>query len=163
MPKHDPFGDFFDDDPLNTSDVSSFLTHERHLRKNRHDKAKRDALNEVGAPPVLTEEILALRKQYREDYILAHKDLFPNSTGASEYGEDQKTAIRRFQGIIQGRSGGKLVQCEPRGFCKTSRAINQLLLAILEGDVRFALLVSSEIGKAEEIAEITYFLCSEKA
>lgn len=153
MAKRDPFAEFFDDDSLNTADISSFLKHDRNLKGNRIARAKRDALNEVGLPPELSPELLELRKMYRNDYVLAHKDLFPSSTGSSEYGEDQKTAIRRFQTIVQGRSGGKLVQCEPRGFAKTSRAINQLLLAVLEGDITFALLVSSEIGKATEILE----------
>lgn len=157
MPKtHDPFGEFFEDDPLNNlslDDIASFRNRDNILRRSRVQKARRDANNEVGVPPALTEEILAKRKVYRSDYILAHKELFPNSTGASEYGEDQKTAIRRFQSIVQGKSGGKLVQCEPRAFCKTSRAINQMVLGILEGDMKFALVVSSEIGKSADILE----------
>lgn len=152
MVKHDPFGEFFDDGS-GIDDLESFAKRNLVLQNSRIQKNKRDANNEVGMPPPISPEILELRTKYRDDFVLAHTDLFPNSTGSSPYGEDQKTAIRRFQGILQGRSGGKLVQCEPRGFAKTSRAINQLLLAILQGDVTFALVVSSEIGKATEILE----------
>lgn len=153
--KFDKFGDFYEDsnDTIDTSSLESFLYHEDTLRIRRQQKAQRDAVNEVGAPPLISDELLARRKLYREDYVLAHKEIFPNSTGVSEYGEEQKTAIRRFQGIVQGRSGGKLVQCEPRGFCKTSRAINQILLGVLHGDIEFALVVSSELGKSEDIIE----------
>ena len=151
--KPDPFAEFFEDDPINTTSYDSFMDHEKRLRSHRGQKNKRDALNEVGAPPVISEEILAKRKIYRDDWVLAHRELFPMSTGASEFGRDQQKAIRRFQAIVQGRSGGKLVQCEPRGYCKTSRAINQILLGHLQGDIQFSLLVSSELGKTADIMD----------
>lgn len=85
------------------------------------------------------------------DYVTAHEKVFPASTGQKPFGEEQQTAIRRFQRIVQSR--GKLVQAEPRGFAKTSRAVNQLLLGILEGQIRFALVVSSALDKSEDIME----------
>jgi Phage terminase large subunit (GpA) len=152
MGKFDIFEEFADDFIPDGVDPTSFLKHEHNLRKNNADRHRRDALNEVGKVALITPEILERREFYKKDYVQAHLDLFPNSTGMRPFGDEQQMAIRRFQRIVQSRQG-KLVQAEPRGFAKTSRAVNQLLLAVLQGYVQFGLIVSSEIGKSEDIME----------
>jgi len=153
--KFDPFGEFEDDSyisgELTQEELSTFVYHDRSVRKNAADRRKRDILNEVQVAEPLTEEQIARKEYYKTDYIQAHKDLFPSSTGQRDFGEDQQIAIKRFQRIVQSR--GKLIQLEPRGFAKTSRAVNQALLAILQGYIQFGLIVSSETSKSEDIME----------
>lgn len=153
MPKIDIFGDFAE----LPDDFNDFYKEVRKERKNRqiaNSASRRTATsNEIGELPPITEEILELRKKYKEDYVIAHREIFTASTGMKDFGDDQQEAIRRFQKVLQGMSGGKLVQAEPRGFAKTSRAVNQILLALLQGDIKFALIVSSEIGKSIDIME----------
>lgn len=148
----DPFAEF--DDPTGEVDPHEFL---KHIQTENFTKSyeghRRRKENPANMIPLfeITEEMKAKRKMYDQDYVLAHRELFPMSTGVKPYGEEQEKAVRRFQRIVHTR--GKLVQAEPRGFGKTSRAVNQLLLGILEGRVRFALVVSSAIDKAEDIME----------
>lgn len=151
MPRIDIFGEFEDEnDEINDIQNLIFSDKKQYNTTKRGTNA-RLAQYEVKGDFTITDEIVALRKKYRDDYVQAHLDIFPASTGIKEYGEDQKTAIRRFQKIAQTR--GKLVQVEPRGFAKTSRAVNQMLLAILEGDIKFGLIVSSELSKSIDIME----------
>jgi hypothetical protein len=150
--------DEFDDDER----IPEFLTPEETLqaitRKNsvnkRNDKRSalmRSLVHNVEANCTLTPELLAAREELRSDYVKMHQTVFPNSTGQKPFGEEQNAAIRRFQRIVQSR--GKLVQAEPRGFAKTSRAVNQLLIGILTGDIKFALIVSSAIDKSQDIMD----------
>lgn len=138
----------FDEFMMNMAQRSKGVT--RHASRDAHRVRRRILENDIPVVEV-SDEILERRKKYREDYVLAHREVFPKSTGVKPYGKEQEKAIRRFHRIVHSR--GKLVQVEPRGYGKTSRAVNQLLLAILEGDVRFALVVSSATDKAKEIME----------
>ncbi len=164
MGKLDPFGEF--EDTGEEIDVTkyikdiSLLNYKVDERTNRKYKTQ----GQDSRIPLftITPEMLAERELYRTDFVLAHEKLFPMSTGVKPYGEEQQKAVRRFQKIVQGR--GKLVQAEPRGFAKTSRAVNQILLGILQGDIRFCLIVSSALDKSVEIMEqITTELTSNNA
>ena len=155
--KIDLFGEFDSDTPLPEKfapdQMQAYLA--KGVRTAIHAKNQKDAyqafLYNLELDTTLTPEILEKRAELHSDYVTAHQKVFPMSTGQKPFGPEQQTAIRRFQRIVQSR--GKLVQAEPRGFAKTSRAINQLLLAILEGTIRFALVVSSAIDKSEDIME----------
>jgi hypothetical protein len=142
--------DIFDEFDEGPEDFNEHRQSQERLR--RHHKVA-VARYEVGNPVPTPPEILEARMKYRNDFVLMHQEIFPHSTGIKPFGPDQEKAIRRFQKIAQKTSGGKLVQAEPRGFAKTSRAVNQILYSILCGDIRFGLLVSSEISKSEDIME----------
>lgn len=164
MPKLDPFGEF--EDTGEEIDVTKYIKDISLLNYKVDERTNRNYKNqgEHSRIPLftITPEMLAERELYRTDFVLAHEKLFPMSTGVKPYGEEQQKAVRRFQKIVQGR--GKLVQAEPRGFAKTSRAVNQILLGILQGDIRFCLIVSSALDKSVEIMEqITTELTSNNA
>lgn len=112
-------------------------------------KRRADKLNEVGVVPGLSPEIMYLRHRYRSDYTLIHEDLFPNSTGIKPFGERQKESIRHSQYFVQ--NGTHVVKCEPRGFTKTSRSTNEGLYGVLDGDIKYLVIVASNTEKAEEI------------
>ena len=157
MPKgFDPFAEFDDDgsvpDFLSPEETSA-LTRQRSMqrRNDRRDQMLKSMFHDVKADVTISPELQAKRDELRSDYVKAHQILFPNSTGQKEFGEEQNKAIRRFQKIVQSR--GKLVQAEPRGFAKTSRAVNQMLMGVLQGDIKFALIVSSAIDKSTDIME----------
>lgn len=149
MPIRDIFGEFDE-----SEDVSGdFYEQYKITQSNMRVKRKQDIKNDVPAVEDPSPEILAERDLYRRDYVKLHQNVYKSSTGIKPFGEDQETAIRRFNNIcLQGR-GAKLVQLEPRGFAKTSRAVNQMVAAALEGDIKFGLIVSSEISKSEEIMD----------
>ena len=158
MPKNfDMFGEFDSDstipETLSPDDLLQAITRKKSVdsRNDKRSALMRSLVHNVEADCTLSPEILAAREELRLDYVKMHQVLFPNSTGQKPFGEEQNTAIRRFQRIVQSR--GKLVQAEPRGFAKTSRAINQLLFGILTGDIKFALVVSSAIDKSQDIME----------
>jgi hypothetical protein len=166
MGKLDPFGEF--EDTGEEIDVTkyikdiSLLNYKTDESTERKYRLQGEGNNSRIPLFVITPEMQAERELYRTDFVLAHEKLFPMSTGVKPYGEEQQKAVRRFQKIVQGR--GKLVQAEPRGFAKTSRAVNQILLGILQGDIRFCLIVSSALDKSVEIMEqITTELTSNNA
>jgi len=122
-----------------------------NLRATKNSKRKKDALNEVGEQPPISQEIIELRKLYEKDYVLAHKDLFTNSTGLRDFGADQINSINMSRNLIW--EGGRLVLAEPRGFVKTGRTCNHALLATLQGARRYVVILAESIEKGQEILE----------
>lgn len=120
----------------------------KQKEKIRNEK-KKDKVNEVGKVPALSEEVLAKRKKYTENYTLIHKELFPNSTGIKPLGEKQEESVRHSQYFVQ--QGTHIVKCEPRGMGKTSRSTNEGLQGVLEGSIKYLVIVASNTEKAEEI------------
>lgn len=145
----DEYGEF--SDPTPTMDYN-MGAHYRHLNKKAlHSKKLRDAANELGPIIQLPQEILDERAYYHTNMVEAHPKLFPESTGLKPFGPVQRESVTRMQYIIQ--HGGKLVQAEPRGFGKTSRGANNLLLGVLEGDIKYGLILGSTVEKAVDIME----------
>ena len=146
----------------------------RESDKTRRARARRsDELNEIGIIPDPSEEILILRTRYSNakefyipsehgltiegfdtpvrptHYINAHAEIFTNSTGIKPLGPAQLDSTVHSQIIIQ--HGGRIVKAEPRGFGKTSRSCNEFLLGVLQGYIKYGLIICSSIEKAEEI------------
>lgn len=159
------------EEPL--KDIEEYLKlqqgNKESLKSRKARKRLSDELNEVGAVPDVTEDILKLRDRYHKDpefydkdpitglpdlarpnhYILAHSEVFQNSTGIKPLSEVQKDSVRHSQIIIQ--NGGRIVKAEPRGFGKTSRSTNEGLLGVLQGDIPYLLIICSTTEKAQEI------------
>lgn len=110
---------------------------------------RRDAENEVGVIATIPPEILEKRARYSADYTLIHPELFTNSSGIKPLSEAQKDSVRHSQYFAQ--HGTHVIKCEPRGFGKTSRSTNEGLYAVLEGSIKYLVLVASNTEKAEEI------------
>ncbi len=134
-------------------DASGDIYKDLSSAQNKTQKKGIDVKNDVPRIEDPSPEILALREVYRHDYVKLHEDIFKSSTGIKEFGEDQKTGTRRFNKICTQGRGAKLVQLEPRGFAKTSRAVNQIVSACLFGDIKFVLIISSEISKSVDIMD----------
>lgn len=153
MSKYDEYDTFYDDsEDDDSAEVLEASARFRHIRSvRRRQEAIRDELNEVGAvgPPEAHWE--EKRIQYETDYVSAHQEIFPRSTGIKPFGQIQIDSIKRTHHTLT--HGGRSVIAEPRGFGKTSRTANNALLAVLQGKVRYALILASSIQKAEDILE----------
>jgi hypothetical protein len=125
----------------------SILVAREKERKRKERLA--DENNEVGFIPEPTPEILEERRRYEQDYALAHAELFPMSTGIKPLGQAQLDAVKHSQYFIQ--NGSHILKCEPRGFGKTSRSTNEGLMGVLQGFIRYLVIVASNTEKAEEI------------
>ena len=133
------------------------VTHESYQRykKERTNKKRKlaamDIVNEVGAAPVPTPEILAERKFYEDNYVEMHQKIFKNSTGIKPFGQVQIDSIQHTHHALT--YGGRVVIAEPRGFGKTTRTSNNALAAILQGKIRYALIIAASVAKASDILE----------
>ena len=145
--------DIYDEFYGDAEDISS--EDWRTLNKTEKDALRRKKARsnkyEVGLCPPLSEEQLELRAKYEKDYVSMHQDLFKRSTGIKPFGSAQITSIKQTQHIIN--HGGRAVIAEPRGFGKTSRTSNNCLMAVLQGKIRYAVILASSVAKATEILE----------
>lgn len=123
------------------------------LVKEQQIKAKkrryRDKINEVGVVPPPSPEIIEERQKYVNDYTLIHPNIFPMSTGIKPLSEAQLDAVRHSQYFVQ--HGTHIIKCEPRAFGKTSRSTNEGIMGVLQGFIKYLVIVASNTEKAEEI------------
>jgi hypothetical protein len=145
----DDYGEIFD--PEDNVTEEQYRNYAENQARIRRDVAERDILNEVGQTPIITEEILTLRKKYEDDYIQAHADLFKQSTGRRPFGPIQIESVNATRDIIM--HGGHIVIIEPRGMGKTTRTANNGLLGVLQGKCKYLLILASSVEKGEEILE----------
>jgi hypothetical protein len=145
----DPYGDFYD--PEADEDAVDIRKYRQTLIDSKRRAAVRDELNEVGRVEKITPENLERREFYEDHYVEAHQELFQRSTGIKPFGITQVESINRTLHTI--KHGGRSVIAEPRGFGKTSRTANNALMAILQGKIRYALILASSVQKAEDILE----------
>src|SRR6056297_2013621 len=123
-------GEFFEDD--DDADVGDFQEAHRSRQRSEKRNRKQSKQNEVGICPDPSPELLEKRKAIRNDYVMMHRELFPNSTGLKPFGPDQIESTYFDQDVFQ--KGGRLLKLEPRAFAKTTRLTNESLAATLEGD-----------------------------
>lgn len=142
------YEEFYDDSPISEEEYKLLKSNQKRTRAAH--KA-RDIRNEVGLVPPITDEIKELREYYSNNYVAMHSEVFTNSTGIKPFGENQERSIRQTQSILT--YGGRAVIAEPRGFAKTSRTTNNALAAILQGKIRYVLILASSVTKATEILE----------
>lgn len=152
MPVFDFFGEFDPSEQVSDNMYEDLKKGRLASGLNRNQK-KVDLKNDIPLVDDPSPEILAERALYRNDYVLLHENVYKSSTGQKPFGDAQKLATRRFNKLATSRLGSKFIQLEPRGFAKTSRAVNQMVAACLEGDIRFGLIISSELSKSIEIMD----------
>lgn len=149
----DNFWDEFIPDPneapefIDSATEYSILVAKEKERKRKERAA--DTSNEVGIVPEVSSEVLLDRKRYEEDYLAVHAELFPQSTGLKPLGPAQRDAVKHSQFFIQ--QGSHILKCEPRGFGKTSRSTNEGTIGVLQGFIKYLVIVASNTEKAEEI------------
>ncbi len=156
-----------------TEEMDEYVRSSESAKTRRARLRKTDEFNEIGVVPDPSQEMLDLRARYsnaRElyipvesglvlpgfdtqvmptHYVHAHAEIFTNSTGIKPLGPCQVESTYHSQIIIQ--HGGRIVKAEPRGFGKTSRSCNEFLLGVLQGYIKYGLIICSSIEKAEEI------------
>lgn len=149
MSTSDPYDSFFDaDDEGVEFDAAKYRTARKDFKRQQ---ALRDTFNEIGVAPPLEPQDLERRILYETDYVAAHQDLFKRSTGIKPFGRTQIDSINRTLHVLT--HGGRSIIAEPRGFGKTSRTANNALLAVLQGKIRYGLILASSVQKAEDILE----------
>lgn len=146
-----PIDFIFEDAPSQEMSKRDLAELGNRRKRERQRYKQSSTYNEVPIIPV-DEETLAEREKYSNDYVLALQELFPNSTGLKPFCPDQIRSIRASEHVIN--HGGNVIKCEPRGFGKTTRAVGEALLAILQGKIRYVLILASEVTKAQEILDI---------
>jgi len=150
MPIED-YEEFFDEDEARQMRHDKFMEHKRNERRRKRSAKQTDILNEVGIVPDATPERQEKIDFYKGNYVQMHYDIFTKSTGIKQFGGPQVESINRSQDVID--HGGRLISIEPRGFAKTSRTSNHALAAVLQGKIRYALILASNVRKASEILE----------
>ena len=143
----DYYGEFYEDE----ENVGDYRRMVKSQERSRKQKKVSDAQNEVGVCPELPPEIYEERAKCRNDFVYMHQKCFPQSTGQKPFSEKQEESTRFDQHVMQ--RGGRVIKLEPRGFAKTSRLSNEALMAAIEGDQPYILIVCSEMGKAEEVMD----------
>lgn len=145
--------DFFQDyesadDTIDNEVYKHQISKQKQVRKKAKQK---DVINEVGVAPPPTPEMLEQRQVYLNDFILMHKEVYPESTGVRPFGKAQQNSILMGQDIFH--HGGRLLKLEPRGYAKTTRITNEVLYAILCGIQDYIVIVCSNVTKAHEIID----------
>lgn len=150
--QYDPFAEFFDDEnedeELPLEDISRIR---KRIENTRIQAAAKDILNDIGEVIPVSPEAQALKEKYEEDYVSAHQEVFTESSGIKPLGPSQIASVERTVHVL--KHGGKSVIAEPRGFGKTSRTSNNALMGVLQGKVKYVLILASSVQKAEDILE----------
>lgn len=144
--------DFFEDSyEPGELDASLYTQQVVNTKRIRAHRKAQDKVNEVGKAPDISPENLERRKLYSNDFILLHKEVFPESTGIRPFGKVQQESIYFGQDVF--KKGGRLLKLEPRGYAKTTRITNEALFAVLSGMQDYIVIVCSNIQKAQEIVD----------
>lgn len=151
--KRDEYDEFYDeyDDIPQEQEFEAGRKFRLARYKQKEQAAMRDEFNEVGAVEQATGKYLEKRIQYETDYVAAHQEIFTRSTGIKPFGQTQIDSVNRTYHTLT--HGGRSVIAEPRGFGKSSRTANNAIMAILQGKIKYALILGSSIQKAEDILE----------
>ncbi len=119
-------------------------------RQNIESAEERKRLMEVGEiPPPANPE----RREYcRTDLLEFLRQYFPETTGLSNFSDDQKGAILRMQiAILDG--GSRVLNLFPRGFGKTTISENAALWAVLYGHRKFIPIIGADEHAAKDNIE----------
>lgn len=101
----------------------------RRKRQAERSRAEFAKASDIGTiPPIQNPKRRAACKY---DLHLFEQAYFPHSTGLSPFGAAQTNVLERIQGAIL--HAGRVLNCEPRGFAKSTKSENAMLWAILYG------------------------------
>lgn len=143
--------DFYNEFFAEAEDTNTYVGQLQNQERRRRNTRKQNEHNEVGVCPPLPPEVIEARAHYEENYVDAHQDLFKRTTGLKPFGQDQKDSIKHSQFILN--NGGHLLKLEPRGFTKTTRTANECTMAVLQGKIRFGLILANSVQKANDILD----------
>lgn len=115
-------------------------------RVKADSRRQRNESAEIGGiPPVENEE---RRNRCERDLLSFLIEYFPDTTGQSEFSDEQKQAIKRIeQGVLFGNS--RQINVFPRGFGKTTISENSALWAVLYGHRRFVPIIGADEAAAK--------------
>lgn len=129
-------------------DAVSELTYAERQRRHkaqvsREKYAKASDIGDI--PPVKNPK---RRAACRYDLHLFEQAYFPHSTGLSPFGAAQTNVLARIQDAILG--AGRVLNCEPRGFAKSTKSENAILWAMLYGHRRYGLILGASSEHAAD-------------
>lgn len=102
----------------------------RQAEQSRKRYAIAAEINKI--PPIQNK---ARREFCRKDLLLFLMTYFPNSTGLSLFGDAQVKVINRIEHAIL--HDGRILNCMPRGYVKSTISENAILWAVLYGHRRY--------------------------
>jgi hypothetical protein len=143
------FDDYDESDDENNFEIVEEL--KSYVNNQQKRRKKHNEYHTVPLVEELTPELIEKRNYYANNFPAAHMDIFTNSTGIKPLGPVQIDSSTHTQRILD--SGGKLLKLEPRGFGKTSRTSNELIIGVLSGKCTYPLLLASSKEKANDILE----------
>ena len=122
----------------------------RDSRQNIESSEERKRLMEVGEIPAVADP--ARRAFCRSDLLEFLRVYFPETTGLTEFSDEQKAAILRIQ-IAMTQGGGRVLNLFPRGFGKTTISENAVLWALMYGHRRFIPIIGADEHAAKDNIE----------
>ena len=122
----------------------------RDSRQNIESSEERKRLMEVGEIPAVADP--ARRAFCASDLLEFLRVYFPETTGLTEFSDEQKAAILRIQ-IAMTQGGGRVLNLFPRGFGKTTISENAVLWALLYGHRRFIPIIGADEHAAKDNIE----------
>lgn len=108
----------------------------RQAERSRAQFAKASDIGDI--PPVKNPTRRAI---CRFDLHLFEQAYFPHSAGLTPFGAEQTNALERMEGAI--RTGGRVLNCEPRGFAKSTKSECAVLWAALYGYSPYSLFLGA--------------------
>ena len=105
----------------------------RQAERSRQQFAKASDIGEI--PAVVN---WRRRRACKYDLHLFQQVYFPHSTGIGPFGAAQTNVLERIQGAIL--RSARVLNCEPRGFAKSTKSENAIIWAALYGHRHYAVL-----------------------
>ena len=122
----------------------------RDSRQNIESSEERKRLMEVGEIPAVADP--ARRAFCEFDLLEFLRVYFPETTGLTEFSDEQKAAVLRIQ-IAMTQGAGRVLNLFPRGFGKTTISENAVLWALLYGHRRFIPIIGADEHAAKDNIE----------
>ena len=111
--------------------------------RSRQQFAKASDIGEI--PPIKN---LTRRLACKYDLHLFEQTYFPHSTGLGPFGKAQTNVLERIQGAIL--RTGRILNCEPRGFAKSTKSENAIIWAALYGHRSYAVFFGATGNEASD-------------
>ena len=111
--------------------------------RSRQQFAKASDIGEI--PPVKN---MKRRLACKYDLHLFEQTYFPHSTGLGPFGQAQTNVLERMQGAIL--KTGRILNCEPRGFAKSTKSENAIIWAALYGHRNYAVFFGATGNEASD-------------
>ena len=118
----------------------------RRKRQSERSKQQFAKASDIGEIPSVVN--WKRRQACKYDLHLFQQAYFPHSTGIGPFGKAQANVLERIQGAIL--NTGRILNCEPRGFAKSTKSENAIIWAALYGHRSYAVFFGATGGDASD-------------